>query len=77
MHIGTILGIISKAKSKGENEHKYKELHGHEFKCKDIAVIFMAYEKELKIQNVVVGRNILYTVGTCSNIWDRIMTTCY
>ncbi|KAG2195912.1 hypothetical protein INT47_002685 [Mucor saturninus] len=56
---GALLGIISKAKSKGEDEHMYKELYGKEYKTRYIAVVFMAYEEELKRQNMLDYDNLI------------------
>jgi hypothetical protein len=35
----------------------YQNLYGEKFECRNIAIIFMAYEKELKRQNLVVNEN--------------------
>lgn len=51
---GVIFGIISKAKSEGITASEYQEMHAKNFKRKDIATIYTAYEEELYNNNLVV-----------------------
>ncbi|KAI9256138.1 P-loop containing nucleoside triphosphate hydrolase protein [Helicostylum pulchrum] len=63
MEAGAILGLISKAKSEGINANEYYEIYRDDFKRKDIATIYLAYEEELKRQNLVDFDNLL--LKTC------------
>ncbi|KAI9478113.1 MAG: P-loop containing nucleoside triphosphate hydrolase protein [Benjaminiella poitrasii] len=56
---GAIFSMISKAKSKGLTERQYAELYGDNFETRDIAILFTAYEKELKKLNLVDFDNLL------------------
>lgn len=58
---GAILGIISKAKSKGIDEKQYRELYGEEWDKKNIAIVFEEYEKRLEKQNLVVRMRNAFT----------------
>lgn len=51
---GAVLGIISQAKSKGIDATEFFETYRDDFKRKDVAKIYFAYEEELKRQNLVV-----------------------
>lgn len=51
---GAILSIISKAKSEGIDANEYFNIYRDDFKRKDVATIYLAYEEELKRQNLVV-----------------------
>ncbi|KAI8065345.1 P-loop containing nucleoside triphosphate hydrolase protein [Gilbertella persicaria] len=57
--VGAIWGLISKAKSQGLTAAQYSDLYGTEFKKKDIAILFTAYESELKKLNLVDFDNLL------------------
>ncbi|KAI7903351.1 P-loop containing nucleoside triphosphate hydrolase protein [Cokeromyces recurvatus] len=56
---GAILGMISKAKSKGLTEKQYADLYGQEFATRNVSIIFTAYEKELKRLNLVDFDNLI------------------
>lgn len=53
-HLGAIWGLISKAKNKGETCHVYAQKYGSGFETRDIATLYIAYERELKKLNLVV-----------------------
>ncbi|KAG4065602.1 hypothetical protein HA402_012592 [Bradysia odoriphaga] len=59
MRVGAIWGLISKAKNKGETCAVYAKLYGKDFKTKDIATLYVAYERELKKLNLVDFDNLL------------------
>ncbi|XP_037032641.1 ATP-dependent DNA helicase PcrA-like [Bradysia coprophila] len=59
MQLGAIWGLISKAKNKGETCAVYAKLYGKDFKTKDIATLYVAYERELKKLNLVDFDNLL------------------
>ncbi|CAO0794680.1 unnamed protein product [Mucor circinelloides] len=56
---GAIFGIISKAKSEGITAKEYSDLNSHKFDRKDIAKIYIAYEEELQLNNLVDFDNLL------------------
>ncbi|KAI8088310.1 P-loop containing nucleoside triphosphate hydrolase protein [Thamnidium elegans] len=63
MEAGAVLGIISQAKSKGIDATEFFETYRDDFKRKDVAKIYFAYEEELKRQNLVDFDNLL--LKTC------------
>lgn len=76
MFLGAIFGIISKAKSEGITAKEYSDLNSHKFDRKDIAKIYIAYEEELQLNNLVVriqSRRELHPLIHC---FYRILTTC-
>lgn len=56
---GAIFGIISKAKSEGITAKEFSDLYSQNFKRKYIAIIYTAYEEELRLNNLVDFDNLL------------------
>lgn len=58
MKAGAILGLISKAKSEGISAKDYAKMNATNFKRRDISILYLEYETQLRKLNLVVNKGI-------------------
>lgn len=56
MKSGAIFGLISKAKSEGISAKDYAKMNATNFKRRDIGILYLEYETQLRKLNLVVNK---------------------